>query len=282
MVAVAQLVESRIVIPVVVGSNPISHPILCRPFAPQGRPKPRIAPPVGQRSGDSRKRGGPYLAMRFTVATYNIHKGFTHFARRMVIHEVRERLHGLSADILFLQEVIGTHDRHAFRYNEWPGKPATRIHRRRDVARGRLRQERRLPRMAITATRCCRGIRSSARKTRTFPRTCSKAAGCSTARSSSGRAQPLLHCVNVHLGLFERGRRWQIRALVERITDTVPGTAPLIIAGDFNDWRRKGDRTLTEELRLSEVFEEVKGRPARTFPSVLPVFRLGSHLRAWT
>ena len=28
-VAVAQLVESRIVIPVVVGSNPISHPILC-------------------------------------------------------------------------------------------------------------------------------------------------------------------------------------------------------------------------------------------------------------
>ena|SRR5438552_362134 len=28
MVAVAQLVESRIVIPVVVGSNPISHPIL--------------------------------------------------------------------------------------------------------------------------------------------------------------------------------------------------------------------------------------------------------------
>jgi hypothetical protein len=29
-VAVAQLVESRIVIPVVVGSNPISHPILTR------------------------------------------------------------------------------------------------------------------------------------------------------------------------------------------------------------------------------------------------------------
>ena len=30
MVAVAQLVESRIVIPVVVGSNPISHPIIIR------------------------------------------------------------------------------------------------------------------------------------------------------------------------------------------------------------------------------------------------------------
>lgn len=29
MVAIAQLVEPRIVIPVVVGSNPISHPIIC-------------------------------------------------------------------------------------------------------------------------------------------------------------------------------------------------------------------------------------------------------------
>ena len=45
-------------------------------------------------------------------------------------------------------------------------------------------------------------------------------------------------------------------------------------AGDFNDWRRKGDRILTDELGVYEVFEEVKGRPARTFPSVMPVFRL--------
>jgi len=36
--------------------------------------------------------------MRFTVATYNIHKGFTQLNRRMVIHELRERLHGLAAD----------------------------------------------------------------------------------------------------------------------------------------------------------------------------------------
>src|SRR6266446_10523710 len=62
------------------------------------------------------------LVMRFTVATYNIHKGFSHLARRMVIHELRDRLHGLSADILFLQEVQGAHRRHALRYRDWPGK----------------------------------------------------------------------------------------------------------------------------------------------------------------
>ena len=63
------------------------------------------------------------VPMRFTVATYNIHKGFSHLTRRMVIHELRDRLHGLAADILFLQEVQGVHRRHARRYRDWPVKP---------------------------------------------------------------------------------------------------------------------------------------------------------------
>ncbi len=61
--------------------------------------------------------------MQFTVATYNIHKGFSHLTRRMVIHELKEKLHGLSADLLFLQEVQGVHHRNAGRYHDWPGKP---------------------------------------------------------------------------------------------------------------------------------------------------------------
>jgi hypothetical protein len=91
---------------------------------------------------------------------------------------------------------------------------------------------------------------------------------------------PILHCLNVHLGLFERGRQWQIQALVDRINERVPKDAPMVIAGDFNDWRRKGDSTLTDLLGVYEVFEEVKGRHARTFPSLMPVFPPGSHLRA--
>ncbi len=78
----------------------------------------------------------------------------------------------------------------------------------------------------------------------------------------------------MHLGLFERGRQWQLRALCERIRDKVPDDEPLIIAGDFNDWRHKANRMLVAELGVDEVFQEVRGRPARTFPSVLPVFRL--------
>jgi endonuclease/exonuclease/phosphatase family metal-dependent hydrolase len=86
------------------------------------------------------------------------------------------------------------------------------------------------------------------------------------------RGLPSLHCINVHLGLFER--RWRVHALTERIRESVPADAPLIIAGDFNDWRSKADRVLQEQLGLVEVFVAARGRPARTFPSVLPVFRL--------
>jgi len=89
-----------------------------------------------------------------------------------------------------------------------------------------------------------------------------------------GRGEPELHCLNVHLGLFERGRKWQLHALCERIRATVPDDARLIIAGDFNDWRHKGNRMLVDELGVVEVFATVRGRPARTFPSVMPVFRL--------
>ena len=156
-----------------------------------------------------------FPAMRFTVATYNIHKGFTQLNRRMVIHELRERLHGLAADILLLQEVVGVHRGHAARHRRLAGEAAARVHRRHGLARGRLRQERGRRTMAITATPCCRAFRSSRRRISTSPRTRSKAAACSTATIELGPGEPELHCLNVHLGLFERGRKWQIHALCE-------------------------------------------------------------------
>jgi endonuclease/exonuclease/phosphatase family metal-dependent hydrolase len=57
------------------------------------------------------------------VVTYNIHKGLSLFNRKVVIHELRDRLRTLGADIVFLQEVLGTHERHAERYLGWPAEP---------------------------------------------------------------------------------------------------------------------------------------------------------------
>ena len=57
------------------------------------------------------------------VATLNIHKGLSQFNRRMVIHELREGLRALDADLVFLQEVQGMNERMALRFAAWPGMP---------------------------------------------------------------------------------------------------------------------------------------------------------------
>ena len=82
------------------------------------------------------------------------------------------------------------------------------------------------------------------------------------------------HCVCVHLSLFGYSRRLQVAALADYL-ETVSGTnEPLIIAGDFNDWSNRAGRQLAKRLGLTEVFSNRKGAPVRSYPAVLPMFRL--------
>jgi endonuclease/exonuclease/phosphatase family metal-dependent hydrolase len=46
-------------------------------------------------------------AKPFTVITYNIHKGLSQFNKRLVLHDIRDKLKLLGADVAFLQEVQG-------------------------------------------------------------------------------------------------------------------------------------------------------------------------------
>lgn len=211
--------------------------------------------------------------VRFSVATYNIHKGISRLKRRVVIHELRERLRGLDPDIVFLQEVLHTNDRHADRFDEWPLRPQHEYladSHWREAAYGRNavyphgnHGNALLSRFPVLAQQNL-DISAHVFESR----------GLLHCEISLGDRVPHLHCMNVHLGLFERGRQMQIRALVDRIVRSVPRNAPLIIAGDFNDWRSKGDRALTDALELVEVFEQRTGHAARTYPSLLPMFRL--------
>ena len=57
---------------------------------------------------------------RLQVLTVNTHKGFTAFNRRFILPELREAVRSTQADIVFLQEVLGSHDRHAARHAGWP------------------------------------------------------------------------------------------------------------------------------------------------------------------
>lgn len=209
------------------------------------------------------------------VATYNIHKGFSFFKRRMVIHELRERLRALDADLVFLQEVLGNHERHAERHYNWPAAPQY------EFLADTMWQEYAYGRNAVYDA----GHHGNAVLSR-FPITRWDNQDVSTHRFERRGllhceiaiprwSQPL-HCICVHLGLFARGRSRQLEWLRQRIEKLVPADAPLIVAGDFNDWhwRHKATQELAHPLNMREVFEFVHGAPARTFPAVLPVFRL--------
>ena len=47
--------------------------------------------------------------MTLRICSNKTHKGFSQFNRRMVVHELRDRLRTLDSDLVFLQEVQGLH-----------------------------------------------------------------------------------------------------------------------------------------------------------------------------
>ena len=83
-----------------------------------------------------------------------------------------------------------------------------------------------------------------------------------------------IHIICIHLGLFGRERERQLSTLAKRIGSHVPSDEPLIIAGDFNDWRGRAERHLHHDLGVKEVFKDAHGMYARTFPALFPVLSM--------
>ncbi|MFY9259168.1 MAG: endonuclease/exonuclease/phosphatase family protein [Gallionella sp.] len=206
------------------------------------------------------------------IATYNIHKGFSQFNRRMVLHELRERLRELDADIVFLQEVQGEHAHHAQHHPRYPltsqyefiadtvwdhhayGKNAVYQaghHGNAILSRWPILQSHNLD---VSAHRFEeRGLLHS------------------QIVLADGET---IHCLCTHFGLFALGRRQQAELLIDYVQQHIPAHAPLIIAGDFNDWRNHLGQVLAEAIDVYDVFQQHQGQPARSFPAGFPVLRL--------
>jgi endonuclease/exonuclease/phosphatase family metal-dependent hydrolase len=209
------------------------------------------------------------------VATYNIHKGVIRdlFGLRRIssVHELRARLHELDADLIFLQEVQGKNDRHATRFEEkWPGEPQDQFLARSptlkhtfETAYGRNANylhghhgNALLSRFPIVR-----------RENRDFSDHALEKRGVLHCVVRMDRRN--VHCFVIHFGLLARSRERQADALVDWIIREVPRRAPLLLAGDFNDWRDRLSRRFVEALQVSEVMGG-----ARTFPALVPWLRM--------
>ncbi|HET9651334.1 MAG TPA: endonuclease/exonuclease/phosphatase family protein [Usitatibacter sp.] len=209
---------------------------------------------------------------RLTVITYNIHKGLSQFNRRVVLHDIREQLRNMNADVAFLQEVQGKHAGRARRHLTWP-----------DVAQHEF--------LAHEGAHTVYGMNAVYQDGHHGNAIVSRhpiptwdnidishhpieSRGLLHCEVEVEGWKERLHCINVHLGLWARSRRFQLEWLAERIRAAVPRSGPLIVAGDFNDWRKQASKYLATELGLYEVFEHSEGKLAKSYPAALPVFSL--------
>ncbi len=216
---------------------------------------------------------GPATLPVLRVLTVNTHKGFAQFNRRFVLRELRDAVRAVGADLVFLQEVQGVHHRHAKRIADWPPVPhyeylADEIWS--DFAYGRNAVHAQgdhgnaiLSKHPIVHQRN-HDVSVGSRETRGVLH-------C-VLQLPTGSAQ--VHAICVHLGLSESQRVRQLQSLCEIISDHVPADAPLIVAGDFNDWRHRASASLHRCGGLREVFVNANGRVAKTFPARFPLLSL--------
>jgi len=179
------------------------------------------------------------------VVSYNIHKGRRALSRRGSLYDLRLALYGLRPDLVFLQEVQGRNDR------------ARRLHAQHEALAAGLH---------LHAAYGCNAVRRNTDHgnallsrfeivdfaNQDVSDHALESRGVLHARVAV--AGHKVHCFVVHLGLFGASRARQIQALIDRIEDCVPPDAPLLIAGDFNDWKDELAPLFMARLGVSEVF----------------------------
>ena len=212
-------------------------------------------------------------ALSIKVLTVNIHKGFSFFNRKFVLHELREAIRGVGADIVFLQEVSGIGPGQGPGTDHYPAIPHY------EFLADSIWPEFAYGRNAVYP----KGHHGNAVLSR-FPIVSFENRDVSIS-GTEGRG--LLHCVLqmpgrdtqahvicVHLGLTESHRLKQLGMLCDVVHQQIPARAPVIVAGDFNDWRLRAHAVLAQGASLQEVFVQAHGRAARTFPAQLPLLAL--------
>ena len=206
------------------------------------------------------------------ITTFNIHKGFSQFNRRMMVHELRERLRHLNPDIVFLQEVQGLHLGHAENHQNWPAEAqheflAEDVWQASAYGRNMLYDHGHHGNAILSRFPILHAHNQDVTHLQFEKR------GLLHCRIELPEGPPA-HCVCVHLSLFGYSRRKQLSALADYLNGMDDPAAPLIIAGDFNDWSNRAGKLLEQSLGMQEVFSDQGSRPVRSFPAAMPMFRL--------
>lgn len=212
------------------------------------------------------------------VLTVNMHKGYTTFNRRFILTELREAVRAQACDLVFLQEVSGAGPRPLKRRRRAHTAHGAEVAGHCEFMADQIWTDHAWGRNAAVD-----GLDQGNAVLSRFPIVRWANHDISVPGDETrgllhcevmldGRADAL-HVVCLHLGLRDHHRRQQLARLRQLITQHVPPESPLVVAGDFNDWRLRADRDL-QGTGLVEVHRSTFGQHARSFPAWLPLLRL--------
>ncbi len=210
---------------------------------------------------------------RLKILSLNTHKGFSSFNARFVLHELRQAIRSISADLVFLQEVQGEHSTKATKHIGWPDAAqyeflADKIWKEFAYGKNSVYPEGHhgnaiLSKFPILAYRQM-DLTNYKLEQRGFLH----------CEIEIPKRKIILHSICVHLGLLTRHRKKQFQKIVHYIHEKIPKDAPLIVAGDFNDWSQKAQKEFAEPLGMIEAFATAHGKLPKSFPAFLPILKL--------
>ena len=201
------------------------------------------------------------------VATYNIHKGVQGIGprRRLEIHNLGHAIEQLDADIVCLQEVRKVHRREAEYFTHWPEMPQAdflapegyeAVYRTNAHTRHGEHGNAMLSRWPVI------GHQHEDMSDHRFE----QRGLLHSEVLVDGRT---VHVVVVHLGLIKASRVRQLAQLQRFVEREIPAEAPIIVAGDFNDWG-----SLVQTALGAAGLVTCGQQRVGTFPSRLPVVQL--------
>lgn len=201
------------------------------------------------------------------VATWNIHKGVQGLGpvRRLEIHNIGHAVEQLDADIVCLQEVRRMNRREERYFAHWPSLPQAdylapegyeAVYRTNATTRHGEHGNAMLSRWPVLSQQH-RDISDHRFEQRGFLHT------------EVQVVDRVVHVIVVHLGLVPASRQRQTQALLGYIASHIEPGAPVLVAGDFNDWGTSLGRRMA-----NAGFAEWREQPTPTYPSRLPLNQL--------
>lgn len=210
--------------------------------------------------------------MSLKIISYNIHKGFGPSGFSFTLPQIKQFLKVQNADIVFLQEAVGEHT----------GKKIIIPHFKSNNQVEYLAQDL-YPYHVYGANKIHEWGNHGNAILSKYPLSLVnnydisqnrfEARGLLHAQLKREHQRRPLHLFNTHLNLFEHDRQKQLHQISSYLKEEIQKHNSIILAGDFNDWRKKAISHFEDFVVLQEAFTSQMSYP-NSFPSFFPKLSL--------